>query len=282
MGIVSGRLQGKVAVVTGAASGIGEGTVRRLVAEGARVVVADVQDERGAALVSELGESTVFCHCDVAVEADVAAAVDLAVDRFGRLDVMFNNAGILGAVGSIAKARMDDVDRTFGVILRGAFLGMKHAARVMIPQGSGSIISTTSPGALRGGIGPHAYSGAKAGIIGLTQSVAAELRFHQIRVNALAPGAVVSAMTADLVTGDPDDMAGTLAALAAPNDVAGRPGLPEDIAAAVVFLASDESVFVTGSTMLVDGGVSFADGPATMATGDFAEPQGILEAGRRS
>jgi NAD(P)-dependent dehydrogenase (short-subunit alcohol dehydrogenase family) len=279
---VTGRLPGKVCVVTGGASGIGAGTVRRMVAEGAKVVVADVQDERGAALVAELGADTVFAHCDVAVEADVAGAVDLAVQQWGRLDVMFNNAGILGAVGSIAKTNMDDVDRTFDVILRGAFLGMKHAARVMIPQGSGSIISTTSPGGLRGGIGPHAYSGAKAGVIGLTQSVAAELRYHQVRCNALAPGAVVSAMTADLVTGDASDEAGALAALAAPNDVAGRPGLPADVAAAVVFLASDESVFVTGSTMLVDGGVSYADGPAAMATGDFDEPAGIHEAGRRS
>lgn len=279
---MTGRLAGKVAVVTGGASGIGEGTVRRFVAEGARVVVADVQDERGAALVAELGDATVFCHVDVAIEDDVAAAVDLAVSRFGRLDVMFNNAGILGAVGSITTARMEDVDRTFGVILRGAFLGMKHAARVMVPQGSGSIISTTSPGGLRGGIGPHAYSGAKAGVIGLTQSVAAELRYHQVRVNAIAPGAVVSAMTADLVTGNASDLAGTLAALAAPNDVAGRPGLPEDIAAGVLFLACDESTFVTGSTLMVDGGVSYADGSADMSRGAFAAPQGILEGGRRS
>lgn len=279
---MTGRLAGKVAVVTGGASGIGEGTVRRFVAEGARVVVADVQDERGAALVAELGDATVFCHVDVAIEDDVAAAVDLAVSRFGRLDVMFNNAGILGAVGSITTARMQDVDRTFGVILRGAFLGMKHAARVMVPQGSGSIISTTSPGGLRGGIGPHAYSGAKAGVIGLTQSVAAELRYHQVRVNAIAPGAVVSAMTADLVTGNASDLAGTLAALAAPNDVAGRPGLPEDIAAGVLFLACDESTFVTGSTLMVDGGVSYADGSADMSRGAFAAPQGILEGGRRS
>lgn len=282
MGVVTGRLDGKVAVVTGAASGIGEGTVRRFIAEGAMVVVADVQDDRGNALVDELGEAAVFQHCDVADEDQVAAAVDLAVARFGRLDVMFSNAGILGAVGSVATARMVDVDRTFAVILRGAFLGMKHAARVMVPQQSGSIISTTSPGGLRGGIGPHAYSAAKAGIVGLTRSVAAELRYHRVRCNAIAPGAVVSAMTADLVTGNANDIAGTRAALTASNDVAGRPGLPEDIAAAVVYLAGDESVFVTGSVMLVDGGVSYADGPADMARGAFEEPQGILEAGRRS
>jgi NAD(P)-dependent dehydrogenase (short-subunit alcohol dehydrogenase family) len=205
--VVSGRLAGKVAIVTGGASGIGAGTVRRFVAEGASVVIADLQPA-GQLLARELGDATSFRATDVAVEEDVAAVVDHAVERFGRLDVMFNNAGIIGAVGSIAKSRMDDVDRTFAVLLRGTYLGMKHAARVMKPQRSGVILSTTSPGGLHGGLGPHAYSAAKAGIVGLTQSVAAELRRHHVRVVAIAPGAVVSAMTADLVTGDPTDLAG--------------------------------------------------------------------------
>jgi NAD(P)-dependent dehydrogenase (short-subunit alcohol dehydrogenase family) len=279
---VTGRLAGKVAVITGGASGIGAATARRFVAEGAQVVLGDVQDDTGAALARELGSAAVFTHLDVANEDDVAAAVDLAVSTYGRLDVMFNNAGIIGAVGSIARSRMVDVDRTIAVILRGTFLGMKHATRVMLPRGHGSIISTTSPGGIQGGLGPHAYSAAKAGVVGLTRSVAAELRRHRIRVNAIAPGAVVSAMTADLVTGDATDLAGAGAAMAAPDDVAGRPGLPEDIAAGVVFLAGDESVFVTGSTMLVDGGATYANGPSPMATAGFAEPAGIFEAGRRS
>jgi len=278
---VTGRLEGKVAVITGAASGIGAATARRFVHEGALVVVADVQDDVGRTVVKELGAVARFAHVDVALEEDVAAAVDLAVAEFGRLDVMFNNAGIFGATGSIARSRMDDVDRTIAVILRGAFLGMKHAARVMIPQDSGSILSTTSPGGIQGGLGPHAYSAAKAGVIGLTQSVAAELRHYRIRVNAIAPGAVVSAMTADIVTGDASDLAGATEGLRG-IDVAGRPGIPEDIAAGALYLASDEAVFVTGSTLMVDGGVTFANGPSPFATGDNVEPSAHHEAGRRS
>lgn len=278
---MAGRLDGTVAVITGAASGIGAATVRRFVAEGALVVAADVQDKAGRALVTELGDAARFAHCDVADEDDVAAAVDLAVAEFGRLDVMFNNAGVFGATGSIARSRMEDVDRTIAVILRGAILGTKHAARVMIPQESGCIVSTTSPGGMHGGLGPHAYSAAKAGVIGLTQSVAAELRYHRIRVNAIAPGAVVSAMTADIVTGDASDIAGTTEVLRG-VDVAGRPGIPEDIAAGVVYLASDDAVFVTGSTLMVDGGVTFASGPSPFAVGDNADPRGYYEAGRRS
>lgn len=277
---MTGRLSGKVTVITGAASGIGAATARRFVDEGARVVVADVQDDAGRALVDELGEGARYAHVDVADEDDVAAVVDLAVAEFGRLDVMFNNAGILGATGSIARSRMTDVDRTIAVILRGAFLGMKHAARVMIPQASGSILSTTSPGGMHGGLGPHAYSAAKAGVIGLTQSVAAELRHYRIRVNAIAPGAVVSAMTADILTGDPSNLSGATEGLRG-VDVAGRPGLPDDIAAGALYLATDDSVFVTGSTLMVDGGVTFASGPSPFAIGDNVEPATYHEGGRR-
>ncbi|WP_200304652.1 glucose 1-dehydrogenase [Streptomyces adelaidensis] len=276
---MTGRIEGKVAIVTGGASGIGAGTARRFVAEGARVVVADLQEDAGKALVDELGEAARFVRTDVADEDDVAALVDYAAEEFGRLDVMFNNAGIIGAIGSIAKCRMSDVDRTFSVILRGTFLGTKHAARVMIPRRSGVILSTASPGGMHGGLGPHAYSAAKAGVIGLTRSVAAELRHHGIRVNAIAPGAVVSAMTADLVLNDPTDLARVTEALSAGGE---RPGMPEDIAAAALYLASDEAAFVTGSVHLIDGGITYASGPSAFARGDHEEPAGILEAGRRS
>jgi NAD(P)-dependent dehydrogenase (short-subunit alcohol dehydrogenase family) len=276
---VTGRIEGKVAIVTGGASGIGAGTARRFVAEGARVVVADLQEDAGKALVDELGEAARFVRTDVADEDDVAALVDYTAEEFGRLDVMFNNAGIIGAIGSIAKCRMSDVDRTFSVILRGTFLGMKHAARVMIPRRSGVILSTSSPGGMHGGLGPHAYSAAKAGVIGLTRSAAAELRHHGIRVNAIAPGAVVSAMTADLVLNDPTDLARVTEALSAGGE---RPGMPEDIAAAALYLASDEAAFMTGSVHLIDGGVTYASGPSAFARGEHEEPAGILEAGRRS
>ena len=278
---MTGRLEGKVAVVTGGASGIGAGTVRRLIADGASVVIADIQGDAAARLAAELGKRCRSIATDVSSEPDVAAAVDLAVAGFGRLDVMFANAGIFGAYGPIEEAKMADVDLTWAVDLRGVFLAMKHAARVMIPRGSGVIIATTSPAAVVGGIGNHAYSAAKAGILGLMRSVAAELREHGIRVNAVMPGAVVSAMTADLVLGDAGAISRVTEALAkgAPRN---RPGLPDDIAAAVSFLASDDAAFITGHTMVVDGGLTTIGGDSPFAKGKYATPGAFLEAGRRT
>lgn len=272
---VTRRLDGRVAIITGGASGIGAGTARRFVDEGARVVIADVLDAQGEKLAADLGDAASYRHVDVTVEDDVAAAVDGAASAFGRLDVMFNNAGILGAVGSIAKTSMDDVDRTVAVMLRGTFLGMKHAARVMIPQRAGVILSTTSPAGLVGGLGAHAYSAVKAALIGLTQSVAAELRPHGIRVNAIAPGAIVTAMTADILTGDPDDLVGAEQALAE-TALLGRPGRADDIAAGAVYLASDDGAFVTGHTLRIDAGLTTIAGPSPFAIGEYEEPRVLL------
>jgi NAD(P)-dependent dehydrogenase (short-subunit alcohol dehydrogenase family) len=276
----SGRLAGMVALVTGGASGIGEGTVRRLVADGARVVVADIQAEAAAKVAAEHGDRCRSVAVDVTKEDDVAAAVDLAVAEFGQLDLAFANAGIFGAYGPVAATRMADVDLTWAVDLRGVFVTMKHAARVMVPRKSGVIIATTSPAAVVGGIGNHAYSAAKAGILGLMRSVAAELRPHGIRVNAVMPGAVVSAMTADLVLGDATAIGPVTEALAA-DAARGRPGLPADIAAAVSYLASDDAAFVTGHTMVVDGGLTAIGGNSPYTRGKYAEPGALLEAGRR-
>jgi NAD(P)-dependent dehydrogenase (short-subunit alcohol dehydrogenase family) len=275
-----GRLDGKVAVVTGGASGIGAGTVQRLVADGAQVVVADIQAEAAATVAAANGPGCRSVKTDVTQEHDVAAAVDLAVTEFGQLDLMFANAGVFGAYGPIEKSRMEDVDLTLAVDLRGVFLAMKHAARVMIPRGRGVIIATTSPAAVTGGVGNHAYSAAKAGILGLMRSVAAELRPHGIRVNAVMPGAVVSAMTADLVLGDADAI-GEVTELLAKDAARGRPGLPADIAAAVSFLASDDAEFITGHTMVVDGGYTSIGGDSRFARGKYAQPGAFLEAGRR-
>jgi NAD(P)-dependent dehydrogenase (short-subunit alcohol dehydrogenase family) len=275
-----GRLEGRVTVVTGGASGIGAATVRRLSAEGASVVIADLQAEAASDLAGELGGRCRQIRTDVTREEDVAAAVDLAVSAFGRLDIMFSNAGIFGAYGPIAKSRMEDVDLTLAVNLRGVFTAMKHAARVMMPQRSGVIVATTSPAAVTGGVGNHAYSAAKAGIIGLMRSVAAELRPHGIRVNAIMPGAIVSAMTADLVTGDATALERTAELLAAQTPQQ-RPGRPEDIAAAVSYLASDEAAFVTGHTLVIDGGYTAIGAESPYATGAYAEPGAFLEAGRR-
>ncbi len=250
---MTGRLDGKVAVVTGGASGIGEGTVRRFLQEGARCVLADLQDERGEELVRELGAETFFVQADVSDETQVANLVNQAVARFGRLDCMFNNAGILGAVGPIAQTEAAAWQRTMDVLLNSVFYGIKHAARVMIPRGSGTIINTASSAGLRAGLGPHAYTTAKHAVVGLTQSVATELGRHHIRVNAVAPGATVSGMTAYVSTGDASalDEASRRIARKVPL---GRPGYPLDIANAALYLASDESGWTNGAVLVVDAG----------------------------
>jgi NAD(P)-dependent dehydrogenase (short-subunit alcohol dehydrogenase family) len=279
---VSGRLVGKVALVTGGASGIGAATVRRFVDEGAGVVIADLLVEQGDALAAELGDATRFARVDVTSEPDVRAAVELAVSELGRLDVMFNNAGIIGAVGSIAKLDLADVDRTLAVIVRGTIIGMKYAAGVMIEQGGGVILSTSSPAGVVGGVGPHIYSAAKAAVLGLTRSVAAELRPHRVRVNAIVPGATVTAMTAEILTGDAGDLTGAEQGLSA-NAILERPAQPGDIAAGALYLASDEAWFVTGQVLTIDGGLTTIAGPSPMAIGEFAEPRALLgPAGRSS
>lgn len=274
------RLTGRVAAVTGGASGIGEATARRFHAEGASVVIADIQDDAGRALAAELGERALFVRTDVSREEDVAALVDTAVDRFGQLDVMFNNAGIMGALGPIDATRMSDADLTIAVNLRGVICGMKHAARVMKPRRSGVILSTSSPAGVLGGIGPHIYSAVKAAVIGLSNSVAAELRQHGIRVNTIIPGAVVSPMTAGVVADDATDLAGAEEALGR-TALMGRPIQPADVAAGALYLASDDAAFVTGVVLPVDAGLTGACRPSPYTSGRYATPVALLEAGRR-
>jgi NAD(P)-dependent dehydrogenase (short-subunit alcohol dehydrogenase family) len=278
---MTGRLAGKVAVITGGAGGIGEGTARLFHAEGAAVVIADVQDGEGEALAEELGERALFVRADVTREEDVAALVDTAVERYGHLDVMFNNAGVMGALGPIDKTRLSDADITVAVDLRGVLCGMKHAARVMKPRRKGVIISTSSPAALLGGVGPHVYSAVKAGVIGLSNSVAAELRRYGVRVNVIVPGAVVSAMTAGVVAGGAGDLAGAETALSS-TAYMDRPLRPSDVAAGALFLAGDEAAFVTGVVLPVDAGMTGAGGQSPFASGRYEEPTALLEGGRRT
>jgi NAD(P)-dependent dehydrogenase (short-subunit alcohol dehydrogenase family) len=273
-----GRLDGKVAVLTGAASGIGEGTARRFVAEGARVVVADIQEEKGRAVAKSLGDAARFVRTDVSREGDIAGAVDAAVAEFGRLDVMVNNAGIVGAVGSIVETPAEAFDATMAVLARAVFLGIKHAGRVMLPQRSGSIVSIASTAGVQGGLGPHVYTMAKHGVVGLTKSVASEFSRRGVRVNAVAPGNTVTAMTADVVAGDPGAHAAATETITRMSPL-GIPGLPEDIAAAILYLASDEARYVTGHTLVVDAGqTSGSGGPVPFHRQDA---ELIREAGRR-
>ena len=271
------RLKDKVAVVTGGACGIGEGTVRRFVEEGASVVIADIQAAVGKALAIELGAQARFILADVTREEDVAAAVELAVSEFGRLDCMINNAGFVGAIGPIKDTSAQAWDVTIAVLLRGVFFGMKHAARVMIPQQSGAILSTSSTAGVAGGLGSHAYTAAKHAVVGLTKSVASELAQHHIRVNAVAPGNIVTSMTADVVTGDPTNLQVTEEAIKAMSPL-GIAGLPIDIANALLYLASDEARYISGHTLVVDAGQTTGAVPSMF---HMMEAGIIREAGRR-
>ncbi len=190
------RLDGRTAIITGAASGIGAATARLFVAEGANVLIADMNEEQGSSIAAELGAKAAFQLVDVSKEEDVAAAVDHAVDRWGRLDVMFNNAGFGGALGPIEDTTVEEFDITFDVLVKGVFLGMKHAAPVMKRQGSGSIISTASVAGLQAGYSPHLYSVAKSAVIHMTKSVALELGAHGIRVNCICPGIIATPLAA--------------------------------------------------------------------------------------
>jgi len=269
---VVSRLEGKVAVITGGASGIGEAAARLFTEEGAHVLIADIQDEKGQRLGDELGESTEYLHADVSREADVKAAVGRALDRFGRLDCMFNNAGIAGPTGPIEKVTVEGFDEAVGVLLRGVFLGIKHAAPVMKRQGSGSIISTASVAGIRTGYGNHVYSSAKAAVIQLTRSVAMELGESGVRVNCICPGFIATPLIGrarGLSQQEADKMVGEIEAAFENAQPIRRSGLPLDIARAALWLASDESSFVNGHALVVDGGVvggrSWSDYQAAIA-----------------
>jgi len=243
-----------VAVVTGAGGGIGLEIARAVVAAGGSVVVGDLNPDRGRHAVAELGASdrVRFERVDVAEEADVERLVAAAVTAFGRIDAMFNNAGIGGAFGPITEQSVADWDVTFAVNVRSVFLGTKHAARQMIGQGStGAIVNTASIAGLSGGGGPQAYSAAKAAVISLTRTTAVELAPHRIRVNAVCPGAVYTEL---LHRGRPE-LTDRWREEIQPWPDRGR---PEMIAEVATWLASDAARFVTGEAVTADGGLMAA------------------------
>jgi NAD(P)-dependent dehydrogenase (short-subunit alcohol dehydrogenase family) len=251
-----GRLDGKVAVITGGASGIGEASARRFVSEGARVVIADIHRERGESVAASMGDACRFVTADVSRAADVEAAVAMAVDAFGRLDVMFNNAGVMGGEGPIAQASEERWERIIMVNLKGPWLGMRAALPHLIAGGGGSIISTSSHAADMGIPERGAYASSKNGVQGLTRVCAIENARHNVRANCVVPGATLTGMVLGGTLERPEAIPDTpeLRAELAALHALPRPGMPEDIANAALFLASDESSFITGQTIVVDGG----------------------------
>ncbi|MGH9090483.1 MAG: SDR family NAD(P)-dependent oxidoreductase [Acidimicrobiales bacterium] len=242
---MEGELAGKVAVVTGGSSGIGRATAELFVEQGARVVVADVDRERGEELAAALGDAAAFRETDVADPRQVGEVVDFAVARFGGLHVMCNNAGVPSSFRRLLDNDLADFERVMAVNVLGVLVGMRCAARHMAGHGGGAIVNTASMGALTGGASPIVYRASKAAVVQATRSAATDLAEHGIRVNGVAPGHVATGITGyDL---------GRVIEVSQPLQ---REGTPRDVANAVLFLASDRAAHVTGMVMPVDGGTA--------------------------
>ncbi|KAG6555951.1 hypothetical protein Mapa_001891 [Marchantia paleacea] len=253
------RLDGKVAVITGAASGIGAATARLFVSQGAKVIIADIAAEAGKKISSELGSYGHYFHCDVTKEADVAGAVDYAISTWGRLDIMFNNAGVQGPLNGLVDLDVNEVEKVMAVHVKGAVMGVKHAARVMIPAGKGVILFTGSTASELGASGPPVYAAAKAAVMSIMKSSAAELGKHGIRVNSISPHTVATPMSIanfkhtmklDLTVDQFQDL------LAASSEIPGSVLTVEQVAAAAAFLASDDAAYISGHNLVLDGAFS--------------------------
>ncbi len=242
---MSQELQGKVAIVTGGANGIGAWVVTRFVAEGARVVIADVDEGAGAELAGGLGDAAAFVRVDVAEAADVEAAVEAAAERFGALDIMVNNAGVSGPLVGFLRDDFASFGQVMNVNLLGVMLGSQRAARYMKEHGGGAIVNCASIAGMSTGAGLAAYRASKAAVIHLSRSLAVELAHHGIRVNCIAPGQIQT----DMTTYDMD-------AVIRMTQPLRRHGTSEDVANAIVFLASDRAAQITGTLLPIDGGTT--------------------------
>jgi len=256
---MSGRLKDKVAIITGGTSGIGRRTVEIFAEEGAFVLIAARREDDGHKLANKLGDKVDFLKTDVSLETDIKRMIDHAVDRFGKLDCIFNNAGVPTTRGGIATIPLKDYEYAMSVLLGGVFLGMKHAAPVMCDQGSGSIINTGSVAGILAGYSSIVYSAAKAAVIHLTKVVAMELGESNVRVNSISPGGIATGIFGKAV-GLPIDQAEKTAEVMKQALVGLQPirraGIVDDIAQAAVFLASDDSTFINGHDLVVDGGLT--------------------------
>jgi len=279
-------LAGKVAIVTGATSGIGAAIAALFVAEGARVVLAGRRRDRGEQVAAALGPAASFIRADVCIEADVAAMVRHAVEHYGRLDCLVNNAGIGSQRVAIADIDLAEFDAALGVHLRAVVAGMKHAAPVMAAQRSGSIITIASVNGTRAGLGGHAYSAAKAAAIHFTRCAAVELGELGIRVNAISPGPIVTGifgkgagMAHDAADTTTDDARAAIAAVLPRWQPLPDVGGTDDVAQATLFLASDASRLITGHNLVVDGGIS-AGWPIAVTRADIALFRQAFQASR--
>jgi NAD(P)-dependent dehydrogenase (short-subunit alcohol dehydrogenase family) len=278
-----GALDGKVAIVTGGTSGIGEAIAKAFVLEGAKVVIAGRRAEEGRALEKQIGVR--FVRADVAEEADVKALVDRTLEWFGRLDCLVNNAGIPSPMVSITEIDVPTIDQVLAVNVRGVVLGIKHAARMMLPAGTGSIINIGSVAGLRGGISTHIYSASKGAVQALTRSTAAELGETAIRVNCISPGAIVTGIfgkNAGLEGSKADRVTGVIRERFATIQPIPRAGLSDDIAQAAVFLASDGSGFLAGQDIVIDGGMTSITRGWSVTVAGRAETAKLIKAAAAS
>lgn len=251
-----GRLEGKVAAITGAGSGIGRATALLFAQEGAKVIVIDIDDVSGVQTLSEIKRMKLegtFIHADVSKESEIEEAVDSAVSNYGKLDIMHNNAGTV-VIKEVIDCREDDWDKQVNINLKGVFLGSKYAARNMITRKDGCIINTASIYGIVGASSYVSYCATKGGVIGFTKALAVELAPYNVRVNCVCPGVIATPMFEREVEYWSKREPGDVRKAFASQHPIGRLGNPNDIANAALYLASDEASFVTGSALVVDGG----------------------------